>query len=153
VFFLALMAFSTTEVSMGLAALVRRREPPAATPCEAFRLGRSRRERATLSPLAATTSAANGCQLPRVRPDSKRSSAGIPEFFDPGGSPRRGLGPGRRESASIGIGTANAQQRNRSIASLNREEIAMQVDMRPIGTIRPYHNNPRINDPAVDAVA
>ena len=29
----------------------------------------------------------------------------------------------------------------------------MNVDMRPIGSIRPYENNPRINDAAVDAVA
>ncbi|HEY7157263.1 MAG TPA: ParB N-terminal domain-containing protein, partial [Gemmataceae bacterium] len=29
----------------------------------------------------------------------------------------------------------------------------MQVEMRPIGTIRPYENNPRLNDAAVDAVA
>jgi DNA modification methylase len=29
----------------------------------------------------------------------------------------------------------------------------MQIEMRPIGSIRPYHNNPRINDEAVDAVA
>ena len=29
----------------------------------------------------------------------------------------------------------------------------MQVNMRPIGSIRPYENNPRINDAAVDAVA
>ena len=29
----------------------------------------------------------------------------------------------------------------------------MQVEMRPITSIRPYHNNPRINDAAVDAVA
>jgi DNA modification methylase len=29
----------------------------------------------------------------------------------------------------------------------------MHVEMRPISSIRPYENNPRINDPAVDAVA
>src|SRR5450432_853626 len=29
----------------------------------------------------------------------------------------------------------------------------MKVEMRPIGSIRPYENNPRINDAAVDAVA
>src|SRR5271170_4122534 len=29
----------------------------------------------------------------------------------------------------------------------------MHVEMRPIETIRPYENNPRLNDPAVDAVA
>ena len=29
----------------------------------------------------------------------------------------------------------------------------MHVEMRPIGSIRPYENNPRINDAAVDAVA
>src|SRR5438874_5601659 len=29
----------------------------------------------------------------------------------------------------------------------------MQVELRPIATIRPYENNPRVNDPAVDAVA
>jgi hypothetical protein len=29
----------------------------------------------------------------------------------------------------------------------------MLVEMRPIGTIRPYKNNPRLNDAAVDAVA
>src|SRR5438552_1123605 len=29
----------------------------------------------------------------------------------------------------------------------------MQVEMRPIGSIRPYENNPRLNDDAVDAVA
>ena len=29
----------------------------------------------------------------------------------------------------------------------------MKVEMRPISTIHPYENNPRINDPAVDAVA
>jgi DNA modification methylase len=29
----------------------------------------------------------------------------------------------------------------------------MQVELRPIGTIRPYPNNPRINEQAVDAVA
>src|SRR5712692_1417449 len=29
----------------------------------------------------------------------------------------------------------------------------MQVELRPIGTIRPYENNPRINDQAVDVVA
>src|SRR6516162_765002 len=29
----------------------------------------------------------------------------------------------------------------------------MQVELRPIGTIRPYENNPRLNDAGVDAVA
>ena len=29
----------------------------------------------------------------------------------------------------------------------------MYVEMRPIGSIRPYANNPRLNDAAVDAVA
>src|ERR1700719_4496561 len=29
----------------------------------------------------------------------------------------------------------------------------MHVEMRPIASIRPYENNPRHNDPAVDAVA
>src|SRR5215510_11677470 len=29
----------------------------------------------------------------------------------------------------------------------------MKVDMRPIDSIRPYENNPRLNDAAVDAVA
>jgi site-specific DNA-methyltransferase (adenine-specific) len=29
----------------------------------------------------------------------------------------------------------------------------MEVEMRPIGSIKPYENNPRDNDPAVDAVA
>jgi hypothetical protein len=29
----------------------------------------------------------------------------------------------------------------------------MHVEMRPVGSIRPYDNNPRINDPAVDPVA
>ena len=29
----------------------------------------------------------------------------------------------------------------------------MKVEQRPIGTIKPYEANPRINDPAVDAVA
>src|SRR6516225_4131797 len=29
----------------------------------------------------------------------------------------------------------------------------MQVEMRPITSIRPYENNPRLNDEAVDAVA
>ena len=29
----------------------------------------------------------------------------------------------------------------------------MQVEMRPISSIRPYENNPRLNDAAVDAVA
>src|SRR5467141_4495425 len=29
----------------------------------------------------------------------------------------------------------------------------MQVELRPISSIRPYENNPRINDAAVDAVA
>ena len=29
----------------------------------------------------------------------------------------------------------------------------MQIDMRPIDAIRPYENNPRVNDPGVDAVA
>jgi ParB-like chromosome segregation protein Spo0J len=29
----------------------------------------------------------------------------------------------------------------------------MEVVMRPVGTIKPYENNPRDNDPAVDAVA
>ena len=29
----------------------------------------------------------------------------------------------------------------------------MQVEMRPINTIWPYENNPRLNDAAVDAVA
>src|SRR6266852_6809875 len=31
--------------------------------------------------------------------------------------------------------------------------IVMNVEMRPLSTIRPYDNNPRINDAAVDAVA
>src|SRR5262249_54137223 len=30
---------------------------------------------------------------------------------------------------------------------------AVHVDMRPLTSIRPYENNPRVNDPAVDAVA
>jgi ParB-like chromosome segregation protein Spo0J len=29
----------------------------------------------------------------------------------------------------------------------------MLVELRPITSIRPYDNNPRVNDPAVDAVA
>ena len=29
----------------------------------------------------------------------------------------------------------------------------MHVEMRPIESIRPYENNPRLNDAAVDAVA
>src|SRR3954467_13632034 len=29
----------------------------------------------------------------------------------------------------------------------------MEVEMRPVGSIRPYQNNPRDNDAAVDAVA
>ena len=29
----------------------------------------------------------------------------------------------------------------------------MQVELRPIASIRPYENNPRVNDQAVDAVA
>src|SRR6516165_7595514 len=29
----------------------------------------------------------------------------------------------------------------------------MQIELRPIATIKPYDNNPRANDPAVDAVA
>jgi site-specific DNA-methyltransferase (adenine-specific) len=29
----------------------------------------------------------------------------------------------------------------------------MHVEMRPISSIKPYDNNPRVNDPAVDAVA
>src|SRR5262245_30926987 len=29
----------------------------------------------------------------------------------------------------------------------------MQIEMRPLADIKPYDNNPRINDPAVDAVA
>src|SRR5450759_1511008 len=29
----------------------------------------------------------------------------------------------------------------------------MKVEMRPIGSIRPFENNPRLNDAAVDAVA
>jgi len=29
----------------------------------------------------------------------------------------------------------------------------MHVELRPITSIRPYENNPRINDPGVDAVA
>src|SRR5262245_29820808 len=33
------------------------------------------------------------------------------------------------------------------------KESHMHVEMRPIGSIRPYENNPRLNDAAVDAVA
>ncbi len=29
----------------------------------------------------------------------------------------------------------------------------MQVEMRPLSAIKPYDRNPRVNDPAVDAVA
>lgn len=29
----------------------------------------------------------------------------------------------------------------------------MNVQMRPIGSVRPYENNPRLNDAAVEAVA
>jgi ParB-like chromosome segregation protein Spo0J len=32
-------------------------------------------------------------------------------------------------------------------------DAVMQVEQLPITSIRPYENNPRINDPAVDAVA
>src|SRR5947207_6304121 len=35
---------------------------------------------------------------------------------------------------------------------LGRREL-MQVTMRPLASIRPYQNNPRVNDPAVKAVA
>jgi DNA modification methylase len=35
----------------------------------------------------------------------------------------------------------------------NYEDLNMHVEMRPLGSIRPYENNPRINDAAVDAVA
>src|SRR5690242_16009733 len=31
--------------------------------------------------------------------------------------------------------------------------LTMRVEMRPIGTVRPYENNPRQNDAGVDAVA
>src|SRR2546430_102511 len=34
-----------------------------------------------------------------------------------------------------------------------RRRPSMQVELRPIATIRPYENNPRVNDQAVDAVA
>jgi site-specific DNA-methyltransferase (adenine-specific) len=34
-----------------------------------------------------------------------------------------------------------------------RRRKTMLVEMRPIDTIRPYENNPRLNDSAVDAVA
>src|SRR5262249_20264942 len=45
------------------------------------------------------------------------------------------------------------KNRKRGIATRNKEEIAMHVEMRPISSIKPYDNNPRVNDPAVDAVA
>src|SRR6516165_9433586 len=41
---------------------------------------------------------------------------------------------------------------NRGPRPRNREA-TMLVEEHPIDTIRPYHNNPRVNDPAVDAVA
>src|SRR5207244_12636247 len=34
-----------------------------------------------------------------------------------------------------------------------KRRVSMYVELRPIDTIRPYENNPRVNDPAVDAVA
>src|SRR6202030_584969 len=36
---------------------------------------------------------------------------------------------------------------------LQEEAPTMQVELRPISSIRPYESNPRINDAAVDAVA
>ena len=35
----------------------------------------------------------------------------------------------------------------------SKKESQMLVEMRPITSIRPYDNNPRLNDAAVDAVA
>jgi hypothetical protein len=40
----------------------------------------------------------------------------------------------------------------RSFLSKRRTEI-MLVEDRPVTSIQPYENNPRVNDPAVDAVA
>src|SRR5713226_3564395 len=43
--------------------------------------------------------------------------------------------------------------RNRENLSPEQRESAMLVEMRQIASIRPYENNPRFNDAAVDAVA
>src|SRR5262245_23116347 len=40
-----------------------------------------------------------------------------------------------------------------TFAHWNSEEKGMHVEMRPIESIRPYENNPRLNDAAVYAVA
>src|SRR5215510_12914157 len=34
-----------------------------------------------------------------------------------------------------------------------KTRISMKIEMRRLADIKPYHNNPRLNDPAVDAVA
>src|SRR5262249_43998214 len=39
------------------------------------------------------------------------------------------------------------------LAKSIRRSFRMNVEMRPIGSIQPYENNPRLNDAAVDAVA
>jgi DNA modification methylase len=41
----------------------------------------------------------------------------------------------------------------RTLTIPNKRRNAMLVEMRPIASIRPYENNPRVNDAAVDAVA
>src|SRR5215813_14342388 len=39
------------------------------------------------------------------------------------------------------------------MAEHEEEEPVMQVEMRPIASIQPYENNPRLNDAGIDAVA
>src|SRR5439155_1843217 len=46
-----------------------------------------------------------------------------------------------------------ADNRASAFAHPTPEEVAMHVEMRQITAIRPYENNPRHNDAAVDAVA
>src|SRR5438128_9810613 len=42
---------------------------------------------------------------------------------------------------------------HQAVINVFKEEFTMQVELRRITTIRPYENNPRLNDQAVDAVA
>jgi ParB/RepB/Spo0J family partition protein len=69
--------------------------------------------------------------------------------------PRRGRRSGEDGRNEILFVAERSKPKNqkRGIVTRNQEEIAMQVEMRPVGSIRPYDNNPRINDSAVDAVA
>jgi DNA modification methylase len=60
----------------------------------------------------------------------------------------------KNSTAAFVISTSDCEvTTGREIVCFSTLVIAMEVELRPIGSIKPYESNPRLNDAAVDAVA